>query len=100
MARERLSMRKITEVLRLNQEGKLSFRAIARSCKLARSTVAEYIRRAQSAGLTWPLPEGMDEEKLEKLLFPAEGRSEKTRRPWLDMGAYERINEGTIYNFQ
>lgn len=85
MARERLSMRKITEVLRLNQEGKLSARTIARGCKLARSTVAEYIRRAQAAKLTWPLPEGMDDEKLEKLLFPAEDRDKSTGRLFPDM---------------
>ena len=70
MAKEKLSMRKITEVLRLSQEQKLSFRAIARSCRLARSTVADYMGRARVAGLTWPLPEGMDEGRLEKLLFP------------------------------
>ena len=60
MAREKLSMGKITEVLRLSQEQKLSIRAIARSCSLARSTVADYIWRARVAGLVWPLPEGMD----------------------------------------
>ena len=38
MARETLSMRKLQEVLRLSQEQKLSVRAIARSCCVARST--------------------------------------------------------------
>ena len=85
MARERLSMRKIAEVLRLQLNSKLSARAIARSCNIARSTVAEYIRRAKAASLTWPLPEGMDDEKLEKLLFAAETHSERSRRPLPDM---------------
>jgi len=85
MARERLSMRKITEVLRLNQEGKLSARMIARSCKLARSTVAEYLRRFREAGLTWPVSEGLDDEKLEKLLFPATDKVAGDQRSLPDM---------------
>ena len=70
MARETLSMRKLSEVLRLSLEQKLSVRQIARSCCLARSTVADYLGRAQAAGLVWPLPEGLDEERLDALLFP------------------------------
>jgi len=32
--------------------------------------VADYLRRAEVAGLSWPLPEGLDEEALERRLFP------------------------------
>jgi len=85
MAREKLSMRKITEVLRLSQEQKLSIRAIARSCRVARSTVADYMGRARVAGLTWPLPEGMNEEKLEVLLFPVKEVGGNPERPPPDM---------------
>ncbi len=63
-------MRKVLEVLRLKWGCGLSNRAVARSCGIARSTVAEYLRRAEQAGLSWPLPEDMDESKLEALLFP------------------------------
>jgi transposase len=85
MSRERLSMRKLSEVLRLRLEQDLSVRQISHSCNLARSTVADYLARARVAGLGWPLAEGMDEEKLEKLLFPiARDRSVKNR-PELDM---------------
>ena len=56
MARERLSMRKINEVLRLRFELKRSHRQIARSIGAASSTVAEYLRRFAEAGLTWPGP--------------------------------------------
>jgi len=70
MARETLSMRKLSEVLRLSLEQKLSARQVARSCRLARSTVSDYLARARVAGLDWPLPEGMDEARLESLLFP------------------------------
>jgi DNA-binding NarL/FixJ family response regulator len=50
MAAERLSMRKAKEVLRLKAAGQ-SNRAIARSLRIARSTVAEYLSRAEAAGL-------------------------------------------------
>lgn len=71
MARARLSMRKIRDVLRLKASG-LSSRAIARVCLIGRETVREYLLRAAEAGLTWPLPEGMSEEEIERRLFPRE----------------------------
>ncbi len=78
--RERLSMRKIREVLRLNAGG-LSQRAIASSCGLAHSTVGEYLRRAARAGLSWPLPEDLDEDSLHAKLFPKPLRLGKTNVP-------------------
>lgn len=71
MARTRLSMRKIREALRLKAAG-LSYRAIARACLIGKETVREYLGRAAEAGLTWPLPEGLSEEELERRLFPNE----------------------------
>jgi len=62
-------MRKTTEVLRLRAAG-MSARQIARSVGVARITVAEYCRRADAAGVSWPLPEGMDDDALDALLFP------------------------------
>jgi len=70
MPQERLSMRKIGEVLRLKWDCKLSNRAIARSCHISHSTVSEYLARAERAGLTWPLPENLSEDGLYALLFP------------------------------
>ncbi len=63
-------MRKIREVLRLKYVNKASERAIAKSCSVARSTVADYLRRSAEAGLSWPLPADLDDESLEQLLFP------------------------------
>jgi transposase len=63
-------MRKIAKVLRLKWECQQSNRAIARSCSISHSTVAEYLDRAQKAGLSWPLPEDMGEDELFDLLFP------------------------------
>ena len=70
MPAKRLSMRKIKEVLRLKWSKRLSNRRIASSCGIARPTVSEYLRRAESAGLTWPLPASLDDTRLERLLFP------------------------------
>jgi hypothetical protein len=69
MARKRLSMRKIKEVLRLKHAGGLSTRAIARACSIGKETVREYLCRAQEAGIGWPLPDGLDDEELERRLF-------------------------------
>ena len=52
MAGERLSMRKIKEVLRLKFESHLSVREIAESCGIGKSTVQESFDRTQKAGLT------------------------------------------------
>jgi len=70
MAQERLSMRKIEEILRLKYERGLSHRAIAQSCAVSAGTVSDYVSRAKAAGLSWPLPEGLSGEQLEGLLFP------------------------------
>ena len=56
MPAKRLSMRKIREVLRLKWAAGMSNRRIAASCGVSRPTVSEYLRRAESAGLRWPLP--------------------------------------------
>jgi hypothetical protein len=57
MSQERLTVRKIREVLRLKHEVGLSHRAIARACRVSNSTVGEYVKRAEQAELVWPLPE-------------------------------------------
>ncbi|NLG69038.1 MAG: IS21 family transposase [Firmicutes bacterium] len=64
-------MRKIREMLRLRFAAHQGVRAIARSCGLSHSTVSEALRRAEAAGLSWPLPEGMDDTALEQALYGA-----------------------------
>lgn len=68
MPAERLSMRKIREILRLHSL-KLSKRQIARGLKIGRTVVADYLQRAEVAGLYWPLPDDVDDGVLEKRLF-------------------------------
>ena len=71
MPQERLSMRKIKEILRLKHVQGFSNRQIAKSCSIGRSTVANYLIRAQEAGISWPLPEDVTEAELQKRLFPS-----------------------------
>ena len=52
-------MRKLRQALRLAWEVGLSLRPIGRSLGLSPTTVGEYLRRAEIAGLTWPLPPQM-----------------------------------------
>ncbi len=84
MPAERLSMRKVREVLRLSWGGKLSTRAVARSCGVGRTTVREYLRRAIRAGLSWPLPDGLADKELGALLFPAPVSAHNAPRPLPD----------------
>jgi len=70
MANTRLPMRKIKEVLRLKYHCGLSRRQVAHSCQISRSTVADYLDRAEQAGIGWPPPEGLSDQELEQRLFP------------------------------
>jgi transposase len=63
-------MRKIKEILRLHYEQKLGQRQIARGANVSQSTVHEYLSRAKTAGVSWPLNQEWDEDRLEAALFP------------------------------
>lgn len=69
MPRPRSAMRKIREVLRLSLGEKLSRRQVGAAVGLPYTTVADYLSRASRAGLSWPVPEGMDDRELEARLF-------------------------------
>lgn len=84
---ERLSMRKIREVLRLSWEAGLTARQIAGSLQLARSTVGECLRRFHESGLSWPLPAELGDADLERRLFPPPVRSLGRSRPLPDWAA-------------
>lgn len=90
MAAEKISMRKIREVLRLYLGLGLKKRQIARSCNISHSTVLEYIRRAEKAGLGWPLPEGLDDSGLESRLFAPLVISRSCVRSMPEMGYIHR----------
>ena len=82
-------MRKIREVPRLYFAAALSIRAIARSLGTSPSTVGDYLRRAKVAGLSWPVPESVDDAGLERRLFPVPPSS-RTERPLPDRSEVHR----------
>jgi hypothetical protein len=87
MPTERLSMRRIREVLRLRHQG-LTERVNARTLGVSNA----WLRASRlPCGLTWPLPEGLDDEGVELLLFPAPtAASQSDRRPSPDWAYVEK----------
>jgi transposase len=78
----RLSMCKISEVLRQRLELKLSYRDIAASLGISISTIADYLSRAKAAGINWPLPAGLTEQELyDKLFLPVRVAYRKRQQP-------------------
>ncbi len=78
MPAERIGMRHAREIIRLKFSS-VSTHEIARRLGLARSTVRETLRRMEGAGLPWPLPEDMNDEALEAVLY-ASRRSKRGHR--------------------
>jgi transposase len=62
----------------------VSERQIAITVGVSRSTVGEYLRRAAVIGITWPVPEGMDDVELERRLFTPPTFDENPARPLPD----------------
>ena len=78
----KLSMRKISEILRQRYDLKRSYRDIAKSLNISISTVSDYLARAKTAGISWPLPEGMSEHDLyDKLFLPVKDASVRRSSP-------------------
>jgi transposase len=80
MPTERLSMRRIRQVLQLHFGAHASARAIAREVGVGRTTVQDYLARAGAADLGWPLPPELTDEALEQRLFPAPSTKLGARR--------------------
>ncbi len=79
--RPRSDMRKIRDVLRLTFAMGLTRRQVADALHLAPSTVADCVKRAETAGLSWPLPAELDTAALEGRLFPSAAAPPSTSRP-------------------
>jgi transposase len=63
-------MRKVREVLRLKHTLGMSLRQISEATGVGKTVVGEYVRRARVIGITWPVPEAIDDAELERRLFP------------------------------
>jgi len=73
MAKMRVSMRKIREVLRLTHELGLSVRQVKEATGVGKTAVSEYVSRARVIGITWPIPAEISDAELERRLFTPAG---------------------------
>src|SRR5665213_1596645 len=80
MPAQRLTMRRIRQMLRMHFGAEASDRTIARELSVARSTIRDYLDRAKAAGLSWPLPDELSDEVLEERLFARAGSKPGLRR--------------------
>ena len=62
-------MRKIREIARLRLGLGYSERKTAESCGVGKATVGDCIRRLLKEGLSWPLPDDLDDGALEARLY-------------------------------
>src|SRR3954454_24457913 len=79
MPAERIAMRQVREVLRLEAAG-VSGNEIARRVRVAPSTVRLTLKRLAAAGLGWPLPAELTDTALEAQLFTGAGKKQGHRR--------------------
>ena len=89
----RVSMRKLREVMRLRFELHLGYQQIGRSCAIGVSTVCKYLKRAEAAGLSWPLPEGWDDAQVDAALFPRSSPPARERLPARSRPDFVSIHE-------
>ena len=85
MPAERVSMRKIRDVLRLTWALGMSRRLVGEATGIGKTAVGEYVRRAAVAGLGWPVPDEIDDVELERRLFPpaaTESGAERIEPDW------------------
>ena len=74
MPKRRLKMLVFREVLRLHCELGKSYATIAEICGLSKGGVHNILQRFGASGLTWPLPEALDEFALKRRLYPTAER--------------------------
>src|SRR5580704_13101849 len=88
---ERMSMRKVREVLRLKYESGRSHAEIAASAGIGESTVGDYLARARRAGLAWAEASAMSDGEVEARLFrDTVGRNEPPARVPIDFAWVHR----------
>jgi predicted transcriptional regulator len=64
MPMQRISMNKVREIIRLNEQCNLSQRTIARALKISRPVVKEYIDKIHSSGLDYATINNIDDDTL------------------------------------
>jgi len=70
MATKRTTMRNIRDILRLKLASELSIRQIKASTKVSVGTIQKLLSKANEMGLSWPLPDGLDDNQLAQMFYP------------------------------
>ena len=92
MPRQRLSMRRIKQLLTMRFGAGASARSIAQELGIAPSTVREYLSRAAGAGVAWPLAADVTDESLMARLFVNAGvRDVRQLRQRAGLGRRKRV---------
>jgi len=84
VAQRKLTMRKSKEILRMKWKMGFSDRQVAASLRIAHSTVGDYVKRAEKAGLDWAQVEKLGEIELKNKLFPQKKKAKPNQRPLPD----------------
>ncbi len=83
-------MRQVKEVLRLRLDSRLPQRQIALAVGLSKSSVCEYLERAERAGLSWEVAKTLSEAEVEAQCFAYVGRQEPSARAPVDLAWVHR----------
>lgn len=75
MPATRLTMRKIRETLRLRLVAGLSYRQISASTNISIGAIQKLLSKAESLGLSWPLPPALDDSTVARLFYPGASTS-------------------------
>ena len=59
----------------------MSRRLVGEATGIGKTAVGDYVRRAAVAGLSWPIPDGIDDAELERRLFPPRDQRRPRRAP-------------------
>ena len=73
-------MRLIKEIINLHLKNNVSVRQISRSLSLPRSTIADYLRRYKSGGLSLKDIQDLDDESLYRILFPQKRKTIESKK--------------------
>ena len=80
---KRTGMMNIKDILRHRHDHALSRDEIAAAVGVSTGTVSHVLARSEAAGLSWPLPEDLDDAVLRDRLYPAPDRaSDRVQPDW------------------
>jgi len=69
MTMRRITLNKIREIIRLNQQCHLSQRSIARAFSISRPVVAEYIRKINAAGINYEAAQELGDDTFMEIVL-------------------------------